>query len=83
MVMKLRYYELNPRGILDKDFLKTYFFGPSFNQPERRDLFALPAEKIQQLSYLFLTLLITEEKFEAADGLLINCIEIAEYFRLL
>ena len=30
ILMKLHTYESNPRGILDKDFLKTYFFGPTF-----------------------------------------------------
>ncbi len=37
---------------------------------------------LQKFAYLFLTLLITEEKFESADSLVQNCIEIANYYQL-
>ncbi len=37
---------------------------------------------LQKFAYLFLTLLITEEKFESADSLVQNCIEIANYYQM-
>lgn len=47
MLIKFRQYQSNAISILDKEFLKTYYFGQSFKESDKNGKFPLPEEKIQ------------------------------------
>jgi len=46
MFIKFRQYQSNAISILDKEFLKTYYFGPSSKESEKQGKFPPPEEKI-------------------------------------